>query len=206
MALHNVVSNMKKISPSVEIYAIDESGLVYEENLNFGSVIYKPPNNNLLDVSVLNDQSANEPGTLSTLRVEVNISIPVSTSYSTLFFVVQEPFKFSTSSYLRTFESEEYATNKIPLNEPAPIAFFEVKTPNVFYAVFNETFVANRKFIVEITELSNPFVIAESNISIYSANFNSLTPLEALMSLYILNTVTYDLDDLTLGLPYDIPR
>ena len=107
---------MKKISPSVEIYAIDESGLVYEENLNFGSVIYKPPNNNLLDVSVLNDQSANEPGTLSTLRVEVNISIPVSTSYSTLFFVVQEPFKFSTSSYLRTFESEEYATNKIPLN------------------------------------------------------------------------------------------
>lgn len=72
--------------------------------------------------------------------------------------------------------------------------------------MFNETFVANRKFIVEITELSNPFVIAESNISIYSANFNSLTPLEALMSLYILNTVTYDLDDLTLGLPYDIPR
>ena len=179
IALYNTVPNLKKISPSIEIYAINPDGLIYEENLNFGAVIYMPPITNLLDVSVLNDQSQNEPGQLSTLKVEVNISIPVSTVYSTLFFVLQEPFKFSSSSYLNTYESEEYATNPIDLNKAPRIAFFEIKSPNVFYAVFNETFTANRKFIVEITELSNPFFIAESNISIYSADFNSLTPLEA---------------------------
>lgn len=64
---------------------------------------------------------------------------------------------------------------------------------------------SNRKFIVEITEISNPFQIAQSNISIYSADFNSLTPLEGYETFYILNTVTYDLD-VELGLPYDMPR
>ena len=96
-----------------------------------------PPITNILDVSVLNDQSQNEPGQLSTLKVEVNISIPVSTVYSTLFFVLQEPFKFSSSSYLNTYESEEYATNPIDLNKAPQIAFFEIKSPNIFYAVFN---------------------------------------------------------------------
>lgn len=43
--------------------------------------------------------------------------------------------------------------------------------------VFAEKFAVNRKFIIAITEIKNPFFIAESNISIYSSNFNSLTPL-----------------------------
>ena len=48
-------------------------------------------------------------------------------------------------------------------------------------------------------------MIAESNISIYSADFNSLTPLEGYESLYDLHTVTYDLT-LTVGIPYDMPN
>lgn len=58
---------------------------------------------------------------------------------------------FSPSSYLNTYESEEYATNPIDLNKAASIGFFEIKSPNIFYAVFDEQFLANRKFIVEIT-------------------------------------------------------
>ena len=87
---------------------------------------------------------------------------------------------------------------------PASIAYFEIKSPNIFYAVFKEQFPANRKFIVQITELLNPFFIAESNISIYSANFNSLTPLEGYESIYDLHTVTYDLS-IGVGLAYDMP-
>ena len=188
----------------MEIYAINADGLVYEENLNFGPVFYKPAIVKNLDVSILNDLSTNEPGSLTSLKVEINITVPVSTVYSTLLFVLQEPFKFTEGSFLKIFESEEYATSPIPLNEAPDEAFYEVKTPNVFYAVFNETFVTNRKFIVEITEISNPFIIAESNISIYSTDFNSLTPLEAYESVYDLHTVTFNLA-LTAGIPYDMP-
>ena len=46
--------------------------------------------------------------------------------------------------------------------------------------------------------------MANSNISIYSSNYNSPTPLEGFESLYPLATVTQELD-VTLGLPYDMP-
>ena len=57
--LYNVVENLAKISPSMEVYLINVDGLVYEENLNFGSVVYKSPITALLDVSILNDLSTN---------------------------------------------------------------------------------------------------------------------------------------------------
>jgi hypothetical protein len=44
-----------------------------------------------------------------------------------------------------------------------------------------------------VTEIKNPFYIASSNISIYSADFNSLTPLEAYERLLPLKTVTQTL-------------
>lgn len=68
--------------------------------------------------------------------------------------------------------------------------------------VFSEKFVANRRFILEITEINNPFFLAESNISIYSMNYNSLTPLEGLEHGYPIKTVTYPLT-VALGLPFD---
>lgn len=79
-----------------------------------------------------------------------------------------------------------------------------MKSPHIFYIAFNEQFAANRKFIVEITEIQNPFFLASSNISIYSSDYNSLTPLEAFENLYPLATTTQDLD-VDLGLPYDMP-
>ena len=99
------------------------------------------------------------------------------TPLSALMFIVQEPFKFQDSSYLRVDESEDYATNPIQLNSRPKVKFFEVKSPNIFYVAFDEQFVEHRKFIIEITEIRNPFFLATSNISIYSADFNSLTPL-----------------------------
>ena len=53
----------------MEVYLINRIGLVYEENMNFGPVVYKPPQTNLLDVSIINDLSQNSPGVLSTLKV-----------------------------------------------------------------------------------------------------------------------------------------
>ena len=83
---------MAQISPSMEIYLINKDGLVYEENLNFGPVVYKPPQTNLLDVSILTDLSQNSPGTLSTLKAEITISVPVKTPLSALLFTLQDPF------------------------------------------------------------------------------------------------------------------
>ena len=108
----------------MEGYLINRDGLVYEENMNFGAVVYKPPQTNLLDVSIINDLSQNAPGVLSTLKAEISISIPVTTALSALWFTVQDPFEFSPSSYLRVDESEDYATNPIPLNSRPAIKYF----------------------------------------------------------------------------------
>lgn len=55
VSLFNPVPNIQKISPSMEFYIVSKNGLVYEENLSYGPVINKPPFNNLLAVSILND-------------------------------------------------------------------------------------------------------------------------------------------------------
>ena len=66
--LYNVVPNIQKISPSIEMYTMSASGLIYEENPNMGAVINSKPNTQLLAVSILNSLSATQPGTTSTLR------------------------------------------------------------------------------------------------------------------------------------------
>ena len=64
MQLHllNIVPNIRKISPSAELYVVSKDGLVYEENINFGSAINRPPIDIVLDTSVLNSLSNNRPG------------------------------------------------------------------------------------------------------------------------------------------------
>ncbi len=119
------------------------------------------------------------PGTLVTMKVQITISIPVTTPQSSIFVVLQSPFTFSTSSYITVADSEQYITNPSALNKKPTISFSKVLTPQLFYVAFTESFAANRQFIMFITEIKNPFFIASSNISMYSANFNSLTPLEA---------------------------
>jgi len=90
--LYNVVSAIRKISPSIEMYTVSANGLIYESNSNFGAVVNNPPNTQMMSVTILNDLSANNPGAVSTLKVEVQISQAVSTALSTFIFVMQTPF------------------------------------------------------------------------------------------------------------------
>ena len=148
--LLNVVPNIQKISPSVEMYTMSSTGLVYEENPNMGAVINSPPNTHLLGVSILNDLSATSPGTSSTLKAEITIGQAVSTDLSTFLFTLQDPFAFSVGSIPTSSESSNYATSPIALYSSAPIKNFEVLTPHVFMLTFNEKFVAGRQFVIQV--------------------------------------------------------
>ena len=55
----------------MEIYAINADGLVYEENLNFGPVFYKPAIVKNLDVSILNDLSTNACKLFGLLKLDL---------------------------------------------------------------------------------------------------------------------------------------
>lgn len=135
--LYNVVPNIQKISPSIEMYTISSNGLIYEANTNFGSVVNNYPNTNLMAVSILNTLSANAPGSTSTLRAEVTIGQAVSTSLSTFVFVMQYPFTFSIGSIPAVAQSSLYATNPIALYAAPAIYSYEIVSPNIFVLVFN---------------------------------------------------------------------
>lgn len=152
---YNVVPNIQSNSPNIEIYTASKDGLVYEANSNFGSVINNYPNTNLMGVSILNTLSSNAPGSTSALRAEVTISQAISTSLSTLLFVMQYPFTFSVGSIPTVGQSSLYSTNPIALYSSPAIYSYQVVSPNVFILVFNEQFVAGRKFIVQVLQLRN---------------------------------------------------
>lgn len=108
--------------------------------MNFGPVTYKPPITNLLGVSIYTDiynLALGVPGNLVTLKAQITISIPVITPLSSMFFVLQEPFQYSNSSYITVADAEQYATNPVPLNSKPVISFFSVLTPHIFYVAFN---------------------------------------------------------------------
>ena len=202
--LLNVVPNIQKISPSVEMYTMSETGLVYEENPNMGAVINSPPNTHLLGVSILNDLSTNKPGTTCTLRAQVTISQAISTTLSSFLFTIQDPFSFSLGSIPTTSESSSYATNPISLYSSPAVKSFEILTPHIFMLTFNEQFVVGRQFIVSINQINNPFEVAASNISIYSLDYNTLIPLEAFEGIYPIAAVPFNIP-MTLGLPFNPP-
>lgn len=113
--LYNVIPNIQKISPSIEMYTVSSNGLIYEANSNMGPVINNLPITNLMGVSILNDLSANSPGSTSTLKAEVTIGQAVSTSLSTFIFVMQYPFTFSIGSIPTVTQSSLYSTNPLAI-------------------------------------------------------------------------------------------
>jgi hypothetical protein len=148
--LYNVIPSIQKISPSIEMYAVSSTGLVYEANPNFGSVINNPPNTNIMAVNVLNVLSSLNPGVSASLQVELTIGQAISTPLSTLTFVVQYPFTFSIGSMPTLAASTSYALNPIALYSKPATPTFTVVTPNVLTVVFNEQFVVGRKFIITV--------------------------------------------------------
>ena len=75
---------------------------------------------------------------------------------------------------------------------------------NIYTVTFNESFSVGRKFQLEVTNIETPFYLARSNFSIYSMDYNSLTPQEGFENLYPIETVTFPLT-VTIGLPHDTP-
>jgi hypothetical protein len=148
--LYNVIPNIQKISPSIEMYTISSKGLIYETNSNFGAVVNSLPINNLMAVSILNTLSSNTPGSTSTLRAEITISQPVSTALSTFIFIVQNPFSFSLGSIPSSIQSTLFSTSPIALYSAPPIYSYEVISPNIFKLIFNEKFISGRKFIIQV--------------------------------------------------------
>lgn len=130
------------------MYTMSSNGLVYEVNSNMGIVINSKPITNLMSVSILNTLSANYPGSSSTLKAEITITQPISTSTSTLIFTIQYPFSFSLGSIPTVSQSSSYATNSTSLYSSPTISSYEVVSPNIFVLILNEQFVAGRKFIV----------------------------------------------------------
>ena len=139
---------------------VSKDGLVYEENINYGPAINRPPIDIVLSTSILKDLSNNRPGELETFKAEFRISQPIETDLSAFTLVLHHPFSFSLGSLPRTYASELSATNPIPLYAKPNIAEYRIISPNIFYVVFSEKFVANRRFILEITEINNPFFLA----------------------------------------------
>ena len=148
--LYNVVSNIQKISSNIEIYSMSSKGLFYEANTNFGPTINTFPNNNLMAVSILNTLSANSPGSITALKVEITISQAVPTDLSVLMFVMQFPFTFSVGSIPTSTASSLYATSPIALYSSPQIKYYEVVSPNIFTITFNEKFAVGRKFIIQV--------------------------------------------------------
>jgi hypothetical protein len=151
--LYNVVPNIQKISPSIEMYTVSANGLFYESNSNFGPVINNPPQTNLMATSVLNDLSTSLPGDSVTLKAEVTIGKAVSTSLSTFIFVLMYPFTFSIGSIPSTLDAASYATNPISLYAKPAISSYEIVSPNIFRLIFNEQFIVGRKFIVQVAHI-----------------------------------------------------
>jgi hypothetical protein len=160
--LFNVIPNIQKISPSIEIYTISYNGLIYEANSNFGVVVNNPPITNLMAVSILNTLSANAPGSTSTLRAEVTIGQAITTTLSTFIFVMQSPFTFSVGSIPAVAQSSLFATTPIALYSAPAIYSYQVVSPNVFVLILNEQFAVGRKFIVEV--IINQFRLIKSTI------------------------------------------
>jgi hypothetical protein len=113
--LYNKVPNIREISPNAEIYVVSKDGLVYEENINYGSAINMPPITNVLSTSVLNDLSTNYPGQYATFKAEFSISQNISTSLSAFTLVLPSPFSFSLGSIPKSSASSLSSTSSNPL-------------------------------------------------------------------------------------------
>ena len=134
----------------------------------------------------------------------MTIGQPVSTTLSSFLFTIHHPFSFSLGSIPTTSESSSSATSPIALYSSPAVQSFEILTPHIFMLTFNEQFTVGRQFIVSINQINNPFLIAASNISIYSLDYNTLIPLEAFEGIYPIAAVPFTMP-MTLGLPFNAP-
>lgn len=80
VALTNVIPSTSRLSDSFEFYSISYNGIIYEQNWNFGQVLYQDPQTNNLAVSNLTSLITVLPSTTSTLQVSITIGVNVAST------------------------------------------------------------------------------------------------------------------------------
>lgn len=165
----NVLPNIGSITKSFEFYTLTNTGVMIEENWNFGQVFLEPKQN--IDIAVVNRNSmvSNLPGkSFTNLLFEITIGVATPTPNARLKFVISGGFTFTDSSIVATQS----------LVGPAPTILSSViVSPNVIITTFNEAFVVGRKFTLTIADYKSPLSISSGYISIYHLPFNSMSPL-----------------------------
>lgn len=126
---NNVLPNIGSITKSFEMYTITGTGVMIEENWNFGQVYLEPKQN--VDISVLsrNSMVSNLPGkSFTNLLFEITVGVATPTPNARLKFVIDGGFTFTDSSLVNTQA----------LIGAAPVKLSSVLvSPNVIITTFN---------------------------------------------------------------------
>jgi hypothetical protein len=76
--LANVIPSTSILSNSFEFYSVSYNSIVYEQNWNFGQVMYQPRQTNVLTINNLTSLTAVLPGSLSILQASITINANVA--------------------------------------------------------------------------------------------------------------------------------
>lgn len=112
------------------MYTVTDTGMIIEENWNFGQVFLEERQNQVLSVLSRNTMTTNSPGTTFTnLLFDIDIGVPAPTNLSSrLKFVISDGFTWTDSSLVNTQ----------PLVGAAPqILESVIVSPNVIVTTFN---------------------------------------------------------------------
>lgn len=166
----SILPYINALSANFEMYTMSATGVMIEENWNFGNVFFEAKNNNIMNVVSINSLTTNLPGTTtSSFLAQISIGIACPTATSRLLFTISNNFYFSVSSLVNT----------IAVTGSAPqITSTTIMSQNVIMVVFGEQFTVGRTFRLTISNILNPLSISTGSISIYSLAYNSISPLE----------------------------
>lgn len=99
----NVLPSIGKITSSIEAYTVSGTGIMLEENWNFGQVFLELRVNSILAATAINTMTSNLPGTTySNLLFEITIGVKVPTALSRMKLIINNDFTFLPSALVTT--------------------------------------------------------------------------------------------------------
>lgn len=81
VVLSNVIPSTNTLSDSFEFYSVSFNSIIYEQNWNFGQVMYQIRQTNSLTINNLVSLTSVLPGTTSILQASVTINIAVTSNH-----------------------------------------------------------------------------------------------------------------------------